>query len=125
MAHCFGKAANPSVASRLRRASANCKITSYDFALRSLCNREDKQIGKTSATLRFHFSIAGGVIDVRALPIDEMIVVLSLAAIIIASPIAVFERNLKRLLALLRRSPEALIEMARKRRAVHTEYSIH
>jgi multicomponent Na+:H+ antiporter subunit D len=49
--------------------------------------------------VRFHFSIAGGVIDVRALPIDEVIVVLSLAAIIIASLIAVFERNLKRLLA--------------------------
>ena len=49
--------------------------------------------------MRFHFSIAGGVIDVRALPIDEVIVALSLAAIIIASLIAVFERNLKRLLA--------------------------
>jgi multicomponent Na+:H+ antiporter subunit D len=49
--------------------------------------------------VRFYFSIVGGAIDIRALPIDEVIVVLSLAAMIIASLIAVFERNLKRLLA--------------------------
>ena len=58
--------------------------------------------------VRFHFSIAGGVIDVRALPIDEVIVVLSLAAIIIASLIAVFERNLKRLARLFVGRPDRL-----------------
>jgi multicomponent Na+:H+ antiporter subunit D len=49
--------------------------------------------------VRFHFSIAGGAFDIQALPIGDVIVVLSLAAMLIASLIAVFESELKRLLA--------------------------
>jgi multicomponent Na+:H+ antiporter subunit D len=49
--------------------------------------------------VRFYFSIFGVSIDIRALPIGEIIVALSLAAMFIASLIAVFESNLKRMLA--------------------------
>jgi multicomponent Na+:H+ antiporter subunit D len=49
--------------------------------------------------VRFFFSIFGASIDMRALPIGEIIVALSLAAMFIASLIAVFESNLKRMLA--------------------------
>jgi multicomponent Na+:H+ antiporter subunit D len=49
--------------------------------------------------VRFYFSIFGVAIDIRALPVGEVIVVLSLAAMLIASLIAVFETDLKRLLA--------------------------
>lgn len=49
--------------------------------------------------IRFFFSIFGVAIDFRALPIAEIIVALSVAAMVIASLIAVFETNLKRMLA--------------------------
>jgi multicomponent Na+:H+ antiporter subunit D len=49
--------------------------------------------------IRFFFSIFGVAIDFRALPITEIIVALSVAAMLIASVIAVFETNLKRMLA--------------------------
>ena len=49
--------------------------------------------------VRFLFSIFGVSIDARALPIAEIIIALSLAAMFIASLIAVFESNLKRMLA--------------------------
>lgn len=49
--------------------------------------------------VRFFFSIFGVAINFRDLPITEIIVVLSLAAMFIASLIAVFETNLKRMLA--------------------------
>jgi multicomponent Na+:H+ antiporter subunit D len=49
--------------------------------------------------VRFHFSIFGAAIDIRALPIAEFIIVLSIAAMFIASLIAVFETNIKRMLA--------------------------
>ncbi len=49
--------------------------------------------------VRFFFSIFGVAIDFRALPITEIIIALSLAAMLIASLIAVFETNLKRMLA--------------------------
>ncbi len=49
--------------------------------------------------MRFYFSIFGVAIDFHALPISDVIVVLSLAAMLIASFIAVFQNNLKRMLA--------------------------
>jgi multicomponent Na+:H+ antiporter subunit D len=49
--------------------------------------------------IRFFFSIFGVAIDFRALPIAEIIMALSVAAMFIASLIAVFETNLKRMLA--------------------------
>ena len=49
--------------------------------------------------IRFFFSIFGVAIDFRALPITEIILALSLAAMFIASFVAVFETNLKRMLA--------------------------
>jgi multicomponent Na+:H+ antiporter subunit D len=49
--------------------------------------------------LRFFFSIFGVAIDLRALPTTEIIVALSIAAMLVASFIAVFETNLKRMLA--------------------------
>ena len=49
--------------------------------------------------VRFYFSIFGIAIDFRALPLTEIIVVLSVAAMFVASFIAVFETNLKRMLA--------------------------
>jgi multicomponent Na+:H+ antiporter subunit D len=49
--------------------------------------------------VRFYFSIFGVAIDFRALPITEIIVALSVAAMFVASFIAVFETNLKRMLA--------------------------
>lgn len=49
--------------------------------------------------VRFFFTVFGPTIDFRALPIAEIIVALSLAAMFIASLIAVFEANLKRMLA--------------------------
>ena len=49
--------------------------------------------------IRFYFSIFGVAIDFRALPITEIIIVLSVAAMFVASFIAVFETNLKRMLA--------------------------
>lgn len=49
--------------------------------------------------IRFYFSIFGVAIDVDTLPISEIIIALSVAAMFIASLIAVFEENLKRMLA--------------------------
>ncbi len=49
--------------------------------------------------IRFYFSIFGGAVDLRALPIGEIVIVLSLAAMFIASLIAVFEADLKRMFA--------------------------
>jgi multicomponent Na+:H+ antiporter subunit D len=49
--------------------------------------------------VRFFFSVFGVAIDFRALPITEVLLVLSIAAIFIASIIAVFENDLKRMLA--------------------------
>jgi multicomponent Na+:H+ antiporter subunit D len=49
--------------------------------------------------VRFFFSVFGVAIDLRALPIAEIILALSIAAMLIASLIAVFETNLKRMLA--------------------------
>jgi multicomponent Na+:H+ antiporter subunit D len=49
--------------------------------------------------IRYFFSIFGVAIDFAALPIAEIIIVLSLAAMFIASFIALFEVNLKRMLA--------------------------
>ena len=49
--------------------------------------------------VRFQFSVASGVFDVAVLPIAQVIIVLSIAAMVIASLIAMFESNLKRLLA--------------------------
>jgi multicomponent Na+:H+ antiporter subunit D len=49
--------------------------------------------------VRYIFSVFGVAIDFRALPITEVLLALSLAAMFIASIIAVFEANLKRMLA--------------------------
>jgi multicomponent Na+:H+ antiporter subunit D len=49
--------------------------------------------------VRYLFSVFGGAIDLRALPVGEIIIALSVAAMFIASLIAVFETNLKRMLA--------------------------
>jgi multicomponent Na+:H+ antiporter subunit D len=49
--------------------------------------------------IRFYFSVFGVAIDLQALPVTEIIVALSLAAMFIASLIAVFETDLKRMLA--------------------------
>ena len=49
--------------------------------------------------IRYFFSIFGVAIDFRALPITEIVIWLSVAAMVIASLMAVFEPNLKRMLA--------------------------
>jgi multicomponent Na+:H+ antiporter subunit D len=49
--------------------------------------------------VRFFFSVFGVAIDFRALPITEVLLILSIAAIFTASIIAVFENDLKRMLA--------------------------
>jgi multicomponent Na+:H+ antiporter subunit D len=49
--------------------------------------------------VRFYFSIFGVAIDIQALPVAEFIVILSVAAMLVASVIAVFEKNIKRMLA--------------------------
>lgn len=49
--------------------------------------------------IRFFFPIFGAAIDFSALPVAQIIIALSLAAMVIASLIAVFEENLKRMLA--------------------------
>jgi len=49
--------------------------------------------------VRFYFSVFGAAIEIGALPIADIIVVLSLAAMFIASAIATFESDLKRMLA--------------------------
>lgn len=49
--------------------------------------------------IRYYFSVFGVAIDMHALPVNDIIIVLSVAAMFIASLIAVFESNLKRMLA--------------------------
>jgi multicomponent Na+:H+ antiporter subunit D len=49
--------------------------------------------------IRFYFSIFGGAIDLHALPIGEIVIALSIAAMFIASLVAVFETDLKRMFA--------------------------
>jgi len=49
--------------------------------------------------VRFYFSVYGVAFDWRALPVGEAFIVLSVAAMFIASAIAVFEPDLKRMLA--------------------------
>lgn len=49
--------------------------------------------------IRFFFSIFGVAVDFSALPVAQIIIALSLAAMFAASLIAVFETNLKRMLA--------------------------
>lgn len=49
--------------------------------------------------VRFLFSVFGVAIDLRALPIAEFLVTLSIAAMVAASLVAVFESDLKRMLA--------------------------
>ncbi|MDQ8726512.1 monovalent cation/H+ antiporter subunit D family protein [Bradyrhizobium sp. LHD-71] len=49
--------------------------------------------------IRFLFSVFGASIDVRALPLSDILMALSVAAMFIASTVAVFERNVKRMLA--------------------------
>jgi multicomponent Na+:H+ antiporter subunit D len=49
--------------------------------------------------VRYYFSIFGVALDIPALPIGEFIVGLSIAAMLVASLVAVFETNLKRMLA--------------------------
>jgi len=49
--------------------------------------------------VRYVFSVFGAALDIGALPITEIIIALSLAAMFIASFIAVFETHLKRMLA--------------------------
>src|SRR5262249_43379815 len=49
--------------------------------------------------IRFYFSVFGVAIDLESLPIASFIVALSVAAMLFASLLAVFEANLKRMLA--------------------------
>ncbi len=49
--------------------------------------------------IRFLFGVFGVAVDLEALPVTELIVALSLAAMFVASLVAVFENNLKRMLA--------------------------
>ncbi len=49
--------------------------------------------------VRFLFSIFGGALDLRSLPVAEILIALSVAAMFIASFIAVYQSNLKRMLA--------------------------
>jgi multicomponent Na+:H+ antiporter subunit D len=49
--------------------------------------------------VRFYFSIFGPVVDFGALPVTELIIALSVAAMFVASLVAVFETDLKRMLA--------------------------
>lgn len=49
--------------------------------------------------VRFYFSVFGVAIDIRALPVAGIIIALSVAAMLVASLIAVFETDLKRMLA--------------------------
>lgn len=49
--------------------------------------------------VRYLFAVFGVVFEIRALPIDELIVGLSVAAMFVASFAAVFETNVKRMLA--------------------------
>ena len=49
--------------------------------------------------IRLYYSVFGQAVDFAALPISEAIIVLSVAAMFVASAVAIFETNLKRMLA--------------------------
>ncbi|MGD9921353.1 MAG: proton-conducting transporter membrane subunit, partial [Pseudorhodoplanes sp.] len=49
--------------------------------------------------IRYYFSVFGGTVDFATLPIGEFVIALSVAAMFVASLVAVFEPNLKRMLA--------------------------
>ena len=49
--------------------------------------------------IRYYFSVFGIAIELDALPVNDIIIVLSVAAMFIASLVAVFENDLKRMLA--------------------------
>ncbi|MFA6267328.1 MAG: monovalent cation/H+ antiporter subunit D family protein, partial [Pseudolabrys sp.] len=49
--------------------------------------------------IRYYFPVFGGVVDMGALPFNDIIIILSVAAMFVASLVAVFEPDLKRLLA--------------------------
>lgn len=49
--------------------------------------------------IRYYFSVFGVAVDIGALPMTEIMIALSLAAMFVGSFIAVFEKNIKRLLA--------------------------
>lgn len=49
--------------------------------------------------IRYYFSVFGVAINFAALPISEIVIALSVAAMLVASLVAVFETNLKRMLA--------------------------
>jgi multicomponent Na+:H+ antiporter subunit D len=49
--------------------------------------------------IRFYFSVFGVALELDALPVREIIVALSIAAMVVASLVAVFEPDLKRMLA--------------------------
>jgi multicomponent Na+:H+ antiporter subunit D len=49
--------------------------------------------------VRYYFSIFGVALNIQSLPIGDFIIALSIAAMFIASIVAVFESNLKRMLA--------------------------
>lgn len=49
--------------------------------------------------IRLYYSVFGQAIDYASLPISEVIIVLSVAAMFVASAIAIFENNLKRMFA--------------------------
>ena len=49
--------------------------------------------------IRYYYSVFGIALDFEALPIAEIVIALSVAAMVIASLVAVFETNIKRMLA--------------------------
>jgi multicomponent Na+:H+ antiporter subunit D len=49
--------------------------------------------------VRFYFSVYGGALDWRLLPVGEILIALSVAAMFIASAVAVFQSDVKRMLA--------------------------
>jgi multicomponent Na+:H+ antiporter subunit D len=49
--------------------------------------------------IRYYYSVFGAALDLGALPVAEIMIALSLAAMLIASLVAVFEADLKRMLA--------------------------
>src|SRR5690606_32700199 len=51
------------------------------------------------AVLRFHFSVFGSHTVVERLPLDEMLLALAMVAMVVPSAVAVYQRDLKRMLA--------------------------
>ncbi len=49
--------------------------------------------------IRYYYPVFGGAVDLGGLPFNDIIIVLSVAAMFIASLVAVFEKDLKRMLA--------------------------